>query len=110
VIHKDRIIAEKYDTGFDKDSKIWVGRWPKALRPPFLEYLKTGKIWYTKPAPIVEWQQDKRKKYYNNKWFASHEFWIRMGRELQYDLWRYNDVISVWEYGKNTIREDSFCT
>jgi hypothetical protein len=22
-------------------------------------------------------------------------------------LWRYNDVISVWEYGKNTIREDS---
>jgi CubicO group peptidase (beta-lactamase class C family) len=22
VIHKDRIIAEKYDTGFDKDSKI----------------------------------------------------------------------------------------
>jgi hypothetical protein len=26
VIHKDRIIAEKYDTGFDKDSKIWVGR------------------------------------------------------------------------------------
>jgi hypothetical protein len=24
VIHKDRIIAEKYDTGFDKDSKIWV--------------------------------------------------------------------------------------
>jgi hypothetical protein len=25
VIHKDRII-EKYDTGFDKDSKIWVGR------------------------------------------------------------------------------------
>jgi hypothetical protein len=26
VIHKDRIIAEKYDTGFDKDSKFWVGR------------------------------------------------------------------------------------
>jgi hypothetical protein len=22
VIHKDRIIAEKYDTGFDKDSKF----------------------------------------------------------------------------------------
>jgi hypothetical protein len=24
-----------------------------------------------------------------------------MGRELQYDLWRYNDVISVWEYEYN---------
>jgi hypothetical protein len=26
IVYKDRIIAEKYDTGFDKDSKIWVGR------------------------------------------------------------------------------------
>jgi hypothetical protein len=41
-----------------------------------LEYLKTGKYDISKPAPIVEWQQDKRKKYYNKR-FA--EFWIRMG-------------------------------
>jgi hypothetical protein len=46
---------------------------------------KQGKYDISKPAPIVEWQQDKRKKYYNKR-FASHEFWIRMGRELQYDL------------------------
>jgi hypothetical protein len=35
-------------------------------------------------SSIMEWQQDKRKKYYNKRF--SHEFWIRMGRELQYDL------------------------
>jgi hypothetical protein len=47
--------------------------------------LKNREYDISKPAPIMEWQQDKRKKYYNKR-FASHEFWIRMGRELQYDL------------------------
>jgi hypothetical protein len=32
----------------------------------------------------MEWQQDKRKNITTND--VSHEFWIRMGRELQYDL------------------------
>jgi hypothetical protein len=107
VIHKDRIIVRNTILVLIK-SKIWVGRWPKALRPPFWN-IKTGKIWYTKPAPIVEWQQDKRKILQQMICFTWILDW--MGRELQYDLWRYNDVISVWEYGKNTIREDScFCT
>jgi hypothetical protein len=44
-----------------KTVKFWVGRWPKALRPPFWNTWKTGKYDISKPAPIVEWQQDKRK-------------------------------------------------
>jgi hypothetical protein len=60
VIHKDRIIAEKYDMGF-KDSKILGWSMTKALRPPFWNTGKKGKYDIYKPAPIAEWQQDKRK-------------------------------------------------
>jgi hypothetical protein len=44
VIHKDRIIAEKYDTGFDKDSKTGLVDDQKHYGHHFLEYLKTGKL------------------------------------------------------------------
>jgi hypothetical protein len=44
VIHKDRIIAEKYDTGFDKDSKILGWSMTKSITPPFFGILETGKI------------------------------------------------------------------
>jgi CubicO group peptidase (beta-lactamase class C family) len=40
VIHKDRIIAEKYDTGFDKDSKILGWSMTKSITATILEYLK----------------------------------------------------------------------
>jgi hypothetical protein len=60
VIHKDRIIAEKYDTGFDKDSKMGWSM-TKSITATIFGILKTGKYDISKPAPIVEWQQDKRK-------------------------------------------------
>jgi hypothetical protein len=63
VIHKDRIIAEKYDTliktvkfGLVDDQKHYVHHFWNTEK---------GKYDIYKPAPIVEWQQDKRKKYYN---------------------------------------------
>jgi hypothetical protein len=40
---------------------------------------KKGKYDIYKPAPIAEWQQDKRKILQQR--FASHEFWIGMGGE-----------------------------
>jgi hypothetical protein len=55
----------------------------KSITATIFGILKTGKYDISKPAPIVEWQQDKRKILQQ---ICSHEFWIRMGRELQYDL------------------------
>jgi hypothetical protein len=43
VIHKDRIIAEKYDTGFNKDSKIGLVD-DQSITSTILEYWKKGKI------------------------------------------------------------------
>jgi CubicO group peptidase (beta-lactamase class C family) len=40
VIHKDRIIAEKYDMGFDKDSKILGWSMTKSITSTILYYKK----------------------------------------------------------------------
>ncbi|MEZ7505640.1 serine hydrolase domain-containing protein [Flavobacterium sp. Arc2] len=67
VIHKDRIIAEKYDTGFDKDSKILGWSMTKSITATIFGILeKQGKYDIYKPAPIVEWQKDKRKNITTN--------------------------------------------
>jgi CubicO group peptidase (beta-lactamase class C family) len=67
VIHKDRIIAEKYDTGFNKDSKILGWSMTKSITATIFGILKKqGKYDIYKPAPIVEWQTDKRKNITTN--------------------------------------------
>jgi CubicO group peptidase (beta-lactamase class C family) len=67
VIHKDRIIAEKYDTGFDKESKILGWSMTKSITATIFGILKKqGKYDIYKPAPIVEWQKDKRKNITTN--------------------------------------------
>jgi hypothetical protein len=48
---------EKYDTGFNKDSKI-LG-W--SMKKHYVHFGILENMIYTKPAPIAEWQ-DKRKK------------------------------------------------
>jgi hypothetical protein len=54
--------CEKYDTGFDKDSKILGWSMTKSITATiFWNTWKQGKYDIYKPAPIVEWQQDKRK-------------------------------------------------
>jgi len=62
VIYKDKIIAEKYDTGFDKNSKILGWSMTKSVTATMFGILqKQGKIDIYKPAPIAEWATDERK-------------------------------------------------
>ncbi len=63
VIYKDKIIAEKYDTGFDKNSKILGWSMTKSITATIYGILqKQGKIDILKPAPIAEWANDERAK------------------------------------------------
>ncbi len=62
VIYKDKIIAEHYDTGFTKDSRILGWSMTKSLTATYFGILqKQGKLNIMKPAPIAEWQNDERK-------------------------------------------------
>ncbi|MFV8465876.1 serine hydrolase domain-containing protein [Flavobacterium sp. LB1P62] len=62
VIYKDKIIAEKYDTGFDKNSKLLGWSMTKSITSALFGVLqKQGKYNIYKPAPIKEWQNDERK-------------------------------------------------
>jgi len=61
VIYKDRIIAEKYDIGFNKNSRILGWSMTKSLTGTYFGILqKQGKFDINKPAPIAEWQKDER--------------------------------------------------
>jgi CubicO group peptidase (beta-lactamase class C family) len=63
VIYKDKIIAEKYDTGFNKNSKILGWSMTKSITATLYGVLqKQGKIDINKPAPITEWAKDERSK------------------------------------------------
>lgn len=62
VIYKDKIIAEKYDTGFDKNSKLLGWSMTKSITSALFGVLqKQGKYNIYKPASIKEWQNDERK-------------------------------------------------
>ena len=62
VIYKDKIIAEKYDTGFDKNSKILGWSMTKSITATMFGILqKQGKLTINKLAPIEEWADDERK-------------------------------------------------
>ncbi|MDI1304945.1 MAG: serine hydrolase [bacterium] len=62
VIYKDKIIAEKYDSGFDKNSKILGWSMTKSITSALFGILqKQGKYDIDDSAPIPEWANDKRK-------------------------------------------------
>ena len=61
VIYKDHIIAEQYDDGFSKNSKILGWSMTKSITATYFGILQhQGKIDITKPAPIPEWKKDSR--------------------------------------------------
>jgi len=63
VVYKDKIIAEKYDTGFNKNSKILGWSMTKSITSAIFGILqKQGKIDIFKPAPIPGWANDERAK------------------------------------------------
>lgn len=67
VIYKDKIIAEKYDTGFSKNSKILGWSMTKSITSAVFGVLEQqGKFNIYKPAPIPEWANDERKNITTN--------------------------------------------
>ena len=63
VIYKDKIIAENYAVGFNKNSKLLGWSITKSLTATYFGILqKQGKINIMNPAPIAEWKNDERKK------------------------------------------------
>ena len=67
VIYKDKIIAEKYDTGFTKNSRILGWSMTKSITATLFGILEKQKNFNIyQPAPIAEWANDERKKITTN--------------------------------------------
>ena len=63
VIYKDKIIAEKYAEGFDKDSKILGWSMTKSITSAVVGILeKQGRIDVNKTNLFSEWENDERSK------------------------------------------------
>ena len=63
VIHKDKIIAEKYAENFDKDSRLLGWSMAKSVTVSVFGVLEyQGKLNINEKAPIKEWQNDARKE------------------------------------------------
>lgn len=63
VIYKDKIIAEKYESGFNKNSLILGWSMTKSVTSTLYGILqKQGKLDIYKPAPVPEWKHDRRSK------------------------------------------------
>jgi CubicO group peptidase (beta-lactamase class C family) len=67
VIYKDKIIAEKYAVGFNKNSVILGWSMTKSITGTLFGILqKQGRFDIYEPAPIAEWQNDSRKNISTN--------------------------------------------
>lgn len=63
VVYKDHIIAEKYDTNFNKNSRLLGWSMTKSITGTLFGILqKQEKLDINKPAPIAEWKEDNRAK------------------------------------------------
>ncbi len=61
VLYKNKIIGEKYALGFTKNSKLLGWSMTKSITATYFGILqKQGKFDINKPAPINEWQKDRR--------------------------------------------------
>ncbi|MCV9927981.1 beta-lactamase family protein [Flavobacterium sp. LS1R49] len=62
VLYKDKLVAEKYEDGFTKNSKLLGWSMTKSITGTMFGVLqKQKKFDIYKPAPIAEWQKDERK-------------------------------------------------
>jgi CubicO group peptidase (beta-lactamase class C family) len=63
VIYRDKIIAEKYEDGFSKNTKFLGWSMTKSITATYFGILQQqGKIDINKPAPVKEWANDGRSK------------------------------------------------
>ena len=91
VIYKDKIIAEKYDSGFNKDSKILGWSMTKSITSAMFGILqKQGKLDVFKPAPVVEWANDERAKI-----TISDLLHMNSGLEWEEDYTKISDVTKM---------------
>lgn len=91
VIYKDKIIAEKYADGFNKNSKILGWSMTKSLTATYFGILqKQGKLDIMKPAPIGEWQNDERKNITLNNLLQ-----MNSGLEWEEDYGKISDVTKM---------------
>jgi len=88
VIHKNQIIAEQYDTGFTKNSRILGWSMTKSIMSTVFGVLQhQGKINIADTAPITEWKNDARKNITINDL-------LHMNSGLEWDE-NYNEISDV---------------
>ncbi|MBP6758783.1 MAG: serine hydrolase [Flavobacterium sp.] len=100
VVYKNKIIAEKYDTGFDKNSKILGWSMTKSITATMFGILqKQGKININKPAPIPEWANDERSKITINDLLH-----MNSGLEWEEDYTKISDVTQMLFLAEDMIQ------
>lgn len=91
VIYKNKIIAEKYADGFNKNSRILGWSMTKSITGTFFGVLqKQGKFDIMKPAPIAEWATDERSKITTNDLLH-----MNSGLEWEEDYGKISDVTKM---------------
>jgi len=100
VIYKDKIIAENYDVGFTKNSKILGWSMTKSITGTYFGILqKQGKINIMKPAPIAAWKNDERRKITINDLLH-----MNSGLEWEEDYGKISDVTKMLFQDENMSR------
>lgn len=91
VIYKNKIIAEKYADGFNKNSRILGWSMTKSITGTlFGVLLKQGKFDIMKAAPIAEWKNDERSKITTNDLLH-----MNSGLEWEEDYGKISDVTKM---------------
>ncbi|WP_345093608.1 serine hydrolase [Flavobacterium chungnamense] len=91
VIYKNKIIAEKYADGFNKNSRILGWSMTKSITGTLFGILqKQGKFDIMKPAPIAEWKNDERSKITTNDLLH-----MNSGLEWEEDYGKISDVTKM---------------
>ncbi len=91
VIYKNKIIAEKYADGFNKNSRILGWSMTKSITGTLFGVLqKQGKFDIMKAAPIAEWKNDERSKITTNDLLH-----MNSGLEWEEDYGKISDVTKM---------------
>jgi len=91
VIYKNKIIAEKYADGFNKNSRILGWSMTKSITGTLFGILqKQGEFDIMKPAPISEWKSDERSKITTNDLLH-----MNSGLEWEEDYGKISDVTKM---------------
>lgn len=91
VIYKDKIIAEKYENEFTKNTKFLGWSMTKSITATYFGILQhQGKIDIKKPVPLKEWTNDERSKI-----TLHHLIQMNSGLEWEEDYGKISDVTKM---------------